>query len=98
LIIEHIDGSIAQSLVILEVPSDKDQVRTKLPGPPPRHTAANSKRLGFVRGGKHHSAADGDGLAAQGRVKQLLDRCVEGIEVRMEDGGCCLHPDRPPAK
>ena len=27
------------------------------------------------------------GYAAQGRVKQLLDRCIEGIEIRMEDGG-----------
>jgi hypothetical protein len=43
-------------------------------------------------------AADGDGFAAQGRVEQLLDRCIEGIEVSVEDGGCCSHPDRPPEK
>src|ERR1700730_2135478 len=97
-IIEHIDGGIAQPLVFLEMPADKDQLRTKLTSPPSRHTATNSKGLGFVRGCKHHPAADGDRFAAQGRVEQLLDRCIEGIKVGMEDGGCCLHPDRPPAK
>jgi hypothetical protein len=24
----------------------------------------------------------------------LLDRCIEGIEVGVKDGGCCVHPDR----
>jgi hypothetical protein len=47
---------------------------------------------------EHHPAANGDGFAAQRKVEQLLDRCIEGIKVRMEDGGCSLHPDRPPAK
>src|SRR5262252_166954 len=42
-IIEHIDGSIAQPLVILEMPADKDQLRTQLTGPPSRHTATDSK-------------------------------------------------------
>jgi hypothetical protein len=28
----------------------------------------------------------------------LLDRCIEGIEVGMENGGCCFHPDRSPGK
>jgi hypothetical protein len=27
---------------------------------------------------------------------QLLDRCIEGIEIRMQDGGFCVHPDGPP--
>src|SRR6516164_8712250 len=97
-IIEHIDGGIAQPPVILEMPADKDQLRTHLTSPPSRHTAADSKCLGFIRGGEHHPAANGDGFAAQGRVEQLLDRCIEGIEVSVEDGGCCLHPDRPTAK
>ena len=26
------------------------------------------------------------------------NRCVEGIEVRMDNGGCCLHPNCPPTK
>src|SRR5262245_19609602 len=47
-IIEYIDGSIAQPLIILEMPADKDQVRTKLTSPPPRHTATYSKGLGLV--------------------------------------------------
>src|SRR5206468_2319016 len=67
-IIEYIDGSIAQPLVILEMPADKDQLWTKLTSPPSRHTATDPKRLSFVRGGEHHPAANGDGFAAQGRV------------------------------
>src|SRR5271166_936849 len=86
-IIEHIDGSIAQPLVIPEMPADKDQLRTQLTGPPSRHAATNAKRLGFVRGSKHHPAANGDGFASQGRVEQLLDRCIEGIEIRVQDSG-----------
>src|SRR5499425_2313478 len=42
-IIEHIDGSIAQPLVILEMPSDKDQLWTQLTSPAARHTATDSK-------------------------------------------------------
>src|SRR5262249_40151368 len=42
-IIEHIDGGIAQPLVILEMPADKDQLWTQLTGPPSRHTATDSK-------------------------------------------------------
>src|SRR5215467_3831788 len=95
-IIKHIDGSIAQPLVILEMPADKDQLRTQLTSPASRHTATDSKRLGLVRGGENHAAADGDRFSAQRRVEQLLDRCIEGIEVSVEDGGWCLHPDRPP--
>ena len=47
-IIEHVDGSITQPLVILEMAADKDQLRTKLARPPSRHAAADSKGLGFV--------------------------------------------------
>ena len=41
--IEHIDGGIAQPLVILEMPADKDQLWTQLTGSPSRHTATDSK-------------------------------------------------------
>jgi hypothetical protein len=34
-IIQHVDGSIAQPLVILEMAADKDQVWTKLASSPP---------------------------------------------------------------
>ena len=97
-IIEHLDGGIAQPLVVLEMAADKDQLRTELARPPSRHAAADPEGLGFVRSGKHNPTADGDGLAAQRRVEQLLDRGIEGIQVRMEDGGCRFHPDRSPAK
>src|SRR6516165_8936030 len=42
-IIKHIDGSIAQPQVILEMPADKDQLRTQLTSPASRHTATDSK-------------------------------------------------------
>jgi hypothetical protein len=78
--------------------TDEDQLRTKLASPPARHDAVDAEGLGFVGGGKHYPAADGDGLAVQGRVEQLLDRSVEGFEVGVKDGGCRFHPGRPAAK
>jgi hypothetical protein len=42
-IIEHIDGGIAQPLVILEMPADKDQVRTQFTRAPSGHAATDSK-------------------------------------------------------
>ena len=47
-IIEHVDGSIAQPLVLLEMATDKDQLRTEFARPPSRHAAADSEGLGFV--------------------------------------------------
>jgi hypothetical protein len=47
-IIEHVDGSVTQSLVFLEVATDKDQLRTKLARPPSGHSASDPKGLGFV--------------------------------------------------
>jgi hypothetical protein len=32
-------------------------------------------------------------IAEHKRIKQLLNRCIEGIEVRVEDGGCSFHPE-----
>ena len=47
--------------------------------------------LGLIGRRKHNPAPDGDRLAAQRRLEQLLDRCVESIEIRMKDGGCGCH-------
>ena len=96
-IIEHVDGGIAQPLVVLEMAADKDELRTEFARLPSRHAAADSEGPGFVRSRKHDPAADGDGLAAQGRVEQLLDRGIEGVKVCMEYGGCRFHPNRSPA-
>ena len=95
-IVDHLDGGVAQPLVVLEMAADKNELRTELARLPSRHAAADPEGLGFVRSGKHDPATDGDGLAAQRRVEQLLDRGIEGIQVRMEDGGCRCHPDRSP--
>ena len=94
-IAEHRDGGIAQPLVLGEVTADEGQLWTELAGAPPRHAAADPEGLGFIGSGQHDSAPDGDGLAAQGRIQQLLDRGVEGIEVCVEDGGCRFHPTAP---
>ena len=94
-IVDHVDGGIAQPLVVLEMAADKDELRTKLARPPSRHTAADSEGPGLVGRGKHNPAADGYWLAAQGRIEQLLDRGIEGIQIRMKDGGCWIHPDSP---
>ena len=91
-IAEHLDGGVAQPLVLLEMAADKSEVWTELARAPPRHAAADPEGLGFVGSGQHNPAADGDGLAAQGRVEQLLDRGIEGVQVRMEDGGRHIHP------
>jgi hypothetical protein len=85
--IKHRDGGIAQPLVILEVAIDKNQLRAKLARLPARHAAAYAENLGFVRSGKHNTAADRYRPPTQRRVKQLLDRGVEAVQVSMEDGG-----------
>src|SRR5207237_3133605 len=86
-IVDHLDGGIAQPLVVIEMAADKSELRTEFARLPSRHAAADPEGLGFVRSGKHNPSADGDRLATQRRVEQLLDRGVEGIEVCMEDGG-----------
>src|SRR5262249_8890872 len=94
-IVQHIDGRIAQPLVLLKMSVDKDQSWTQLTRPPSRHAAADAERFGFVRGGEHHPAANCDRFAAQGWIEHLLDRCIEGIEIRMQDRGVRPHRDRP---
>ena len=94
-IAEHLDRGVAEPLVLLEMAADEDQLRTELARPPSRHAAAHAEGLGLVGRGEHDAAADRDRLAAQRRVEQLLDRGVEGVEVRMEDGGCRFHPGAP---
>src|SRR5258707_10203250 len=64
-IVDHLDGGIAQPLVVLEMATDKSQLRTKLARLPSRHAAADPEGLGFVRSGKNNPTPDGDGLAAQ---------------------------------
>src|SRR5215469_9813504 len=90
---QYRDGGVAQLLVLLEMATDKSEVRTELTRPPSRHPAADAEGLGFVRSGKNNPATNRDRPAAQRRVEQLLDRSVEGVQVRMEDSGYRFHPD-----
>jgi hypothetical protein len=71
-------------------------LRTEFARLPSRHAAADPEGPGFVGSGKHNPTTDGNGSAAQRRVKQLLYGGIESIQVRMEDGGCRGHPDRSP--
>jgi hypothetical protein len=95
-IADHFDGGITQPLVFLEMPVDKGELRTELARLPSRHAATDPEGLGFIGSGKHNPTTDGNGFAAQRRVKQLLYGGIESIQVRMEDGGCCCHPNRSP--
>jgi len=91
-IVQHCNRGIAQSLVFLEVTADKNQLRAKVAGTPSRHAAMYAEGLGFVRRREHDTAADRDRLSAQRRVKQLLDRGVERIQVGVKDGRRRFHP------
>jgi hypothetical protein len=60
-----LDRGVAQPLVVLETPLRKSLVdRARALS---RHAAAHAERLGFVGSRCSTAAADGDGLAAQGR-------------------------------
>src|SRR6185503_12021383 len=85
------DGGVAEPLVFVEVSADKHEVGTELPRAPSRHAASYAECPRFVGGREHHAAADRNRLAAQARVKQLFDRRIKGIEVRVENGGCGTH-------
>jgi hypothetical protein len=63
-IAEHLDGGIAQPLVVLEMAADKSELRTELARLPSRHAAADPEGLGFVGSGKHNPTSNGDGFAA----------------------------------
>jgi hypothetical protein len=80
---ENFDRGVAKALILIEVAAYEPQLRTEFTRPPSRHSAAHSERLRLVGCGEHNPAADGDGMATQGRIMQLLNRRVERIEVRM---------------
>src|SRR5271155_3844053 len=47
-IADHLDGSIAQPLVVAEMAADKSELRTEFARLPPRHAAVDPEGLGFV--------------------------------------------------
>src|SRR5262245_32892946 len=71
--------------------ADKNEVGTELPRASSGHAASYAEGPRLVRGRENDAAADRNRLAAQARVKQLFDRRVKGVEVRVEDGGCGTH-------
>ena len=90
-IAEHRDRGIAEPLVFLEIAADEDELRAELARLPPRHAAMHAEGLGFVGRGEHHATADGNRLAAQEWIEQLLDRRVEGVEIGVQDCGGLFH-------
>src|SRR5688500_3924235 len=85
------DGGVTEALVLIEMSADKNKVGTELPCAPSRHTAVYAEGPRFVGGRENDAAADRDRLAAQTRVKQLFDRRIKGVEVRVENGGSGTH-------
>ena len=81
------DGGVAEPLVFVEMSADKHEVVTELPCAPSRHAASYAEGPRFVGGREHDAATDGNRLAAQARIKQLFDRRIERVEVRVENGG-----------
>src|SRR6266542_5371461 len=80
------DGGVAEPLVFVEMSADKNEVGTELPRAPSRHAASYAEGPRFVGGRENDAAADRNRLAAQARVKELFDRRIKGVEVRVENG------------
>ena len=97
-IVEHFYRRVAQPLVVAEIAADEDQLRAEFARLAPRHAAAHAEGARLVGGGEHDTAADRDRLAAQRRIEQLLDRGIEGVEIRMQDGALSFPSDRSPLR
>ena len=63
-IADHLDGGVAEPLVVLEMTADKSELWTELVRLPSRHAAADPEGLRFVGSGKHNPTTDSDGFAA----------------------------------
>ena len=55
------------------------------------HGRVHPEGLGLVAGREHHPASDDHRATAQRRVVALLDRRVEGVGVRVQDGAFLGH-------
>ena len=85
-IAQDCDGGVAEPLILVEMPADKDEVGTELPRAPSWHAASYAEGPCFVGGRENDAAPDRNRLAAQARVEQLLDRRIKGVEVRVKNG------------
>src|SRR5687767_3870788 len=83
-IAQDADGGVAEPSVFVEMAANKHEVVTKLPRAPSRHAASYAEGPRFVGGREHDAAADRNWFAPQPRVKQLFDRRIKGVEVRVE--------------
>src|SRR5580704_1693731 len=85
------DGGVAEPLVFVEMSADKNEVGTELPRAPSGHAASYAEGPRLVGGRENDAAADRNRPAAQPRVKQLFDRRIKGVEVRVKNGGRGTH-------
>ena len=91
-IAQHSDGGIAEPLVLVEMPADKNEVGTRVAARAVPACRSYAEGPRFVRSCENNAAADRNRLAAQARVKQLFDRGIKGVEgSRVENGGCGTH-------
>ena len=84
-VMEHRHHLVAELLIAAEVAADEEEVAAELARPPAGHAGPNAVGPRLVGCRQHHAAAHGDGPFPQGRVQQLLDRRVEGVEVGVKD-------------
>jgi hypothetical protein len=84
-VMEYRHHLVAEFLVAAEVTSDEEKVAAQLARPPARHPGPDAIGPGLVGGRQHHAAAHGDGPFPQGRVQELLDGRVEGVQVGVKD-------------
>jgi hypothetical protein len=64
-IADHLDGGVTQSMVLLVMPADKNELRTEFARSPSRHPATDSEGLRFVGRGEHNPTTDSDRPATQ---------------------------------
>ena len=86
---EDLADLLRDRLVDLEARLHEDQVRTLPLGRHRRHRRPDAELAGFVARRRDNAtlagSADGDRLAAELRIVPLLDGCVEGVHVDVDD-------------
>jgi hypothetical protein len=86
---EDLADLLGDGLVDLEARLHEDQVRALPLGRHRRHRRSDTELAGFIACGRDDTTlagtADGDWHAAELRIIPLLDGCVEGVHVDVDD-------------
>jgi hypothetical protein len=97
-LLEDLEDRLARLGIRRHPRLDDDRVRAQAPRLAAAHRRADATRLGLVAGRQHDPHPDDYRAAAQARVVALLDRGVEGVEVRMQDRGLARHEQMFPSR